>query len=110
MNPVFKWWSNLTNDNYFQVYAAIQRVSTMEFELDPTIMLITSGIGVLVNIMYVLLNLPFALKKLWPVSKDNFFIMQNLGPILWNILKFVAAKWYAHKKGVYAVNTALLQV
>ena len=36
----------------------------MEFELDPTIMLITSGIGVLVNIMYVLLNLPFALKKL----------------------------------------------
>jgi zinc transporter 2 len=35
------------------VYMAIQRVISMEFDLDPTIMLITSGIGVGVNIMYV---------------------------------------------------------
>lgn len=33
------------------VYLAIQRVVTKDFELNPTIMLITSAVGVLVNIM-----------------------------------------------------------
>lgn len=33
------------------VYLAVQRVITKEFELNPTIMLITSAVGVLVNIM-----------------------------------------------------------
>lgn len=35
------------------VYEAIIRVKEMDFDLHPTIMLITSGVGVLVNIMYV---------------------------------------------------------
>lgn len=33
------------------VYLAIQRVITKDFELNPTIMLITSAVGVVVNIM-----------------------------------------------------------
>lgn len=33
------------------VYLAVERVITKEFELNPTIMLITSAVGVLVNIM-----------------------------------------------------------
>lgn len=33
------------------VYLAVERVVTKEFELNPTIMLITSAVGVLVNIM-----------------------------------------------------------
>lgn len=33
------------------VYLAVQRVVTKDFELNPTIMLITSAVGVVVNIM-----------------------------------------------------------
>ncbi len=33
------------------VYMAIQRVVSMEFEINATVMLITSGVGVLVNIV-----------------------------------------------------------
>ena len=33
------------------VYLAVERCVTGDFELNPTIMLITSGVGVLVNIM-----------------------------------------------------------
>lgn len=33
------------------VYLAVERVITKEFELNPTIMLITSAVGVIVNIM-----------------------------------------------------------
>lgn len=33
------------------VYLAVLRVVTKDFELNPTIMLITSAVGVLVNIM-----------------------------------------------------------
>lgn len=33
------------------VYLAVQRVITKDFELNPTIMLITSAVGVVVNIM-----------------------------------------------------------
>lgn len=36
------------------VYEAIMRVKNEDFSLQPTVMLITSGVGVLVNIMYVL--------------------------------------------------------
>ena len=33
------------------VYEAVQRVKDQTFRIDPKIMLITSGVGVLVNIM-----------------------------------------------------------
>ena len=33
------------------VYAAVLRVASGDFEIDATIMLITSGVGVVVNIM-----------------------------------------------------------
>ena len=33
------------------VYEAVMRVKNQDFELKPTIMIITSGVGVLVNIM-----------------------------------------------------------
>ena len=35
----------------FLVYEAIQRVRDQSFDIDPKIMLATSGVGVLVNIM-----------------------------------------------------------
>ena len=37
------------------VYVAIQRIISGDYEIDATIMLITSGVGVGVNIMYVLI-------------------------------------------------------
>jgi Co/Zn/Cd efflux system component len=33
------------------VYIAVERTISMQFEIDATVMLITSGLGVLVNIM-----------------------------------------------------------
>ena len=56
------------------VYMAVERVCSMDFEINPFVMLITSGVGVAVNIMYDL----FCLHHLLSLFYSSYRIIMNL--------------------------------
>lgn len=58
------------------VYMAVERIIKKDFEIDAKIMLITSAVGVLVNIMYVsqeILSYNFSIISLFIVRSPSFY-------------------------------------